>query len=87
VAKRITRCERLAGGIHIHRLRNFGENLYTTYRDGRLVEVDLGEIDLATGAFSVVLRHNNRRTLKGLSEMLARHFPDRIASMTVEDLR
>jgi hypothetical protein len=90
VAKRVTfRCDRVAGDTHTDRLRNFGEDLYKTYRVGRLVQVDLGEIDSATETFSVVLRHNNksRWILTDLSKTMADHFSDKIASMTVEDLR
>jgi hypothetical protein len=90
VAKLVTfRCERLADGTHIGRTRNFGEDLNSTYRDGRLVEVNLDEIDRSTETFSIVVRHTNqsRRILAEISEAMAHHFPDRIASLTVEDLR
>ena len=77
--------ERLADQTHIHRLRNFGEDLFHAFRNDRHVLVDLDEIDRATERFSILVKHNRqlRRILQAVDPVTARHFPDRIAAISV----
>ncbi len=86
--KRITfNFERLGDGTHVPRLRDFGEVIWLMFRDGRHVVADLGEIDRATERFSIVVKHKRqlRRVLQAIEPLTAKHFPDRIASIAIED--
>jgi hypothetical protein len=78
--------EPLADQTHIHRLRNFGEDLFHMFRDDGRVPIDLDEIDRATGQFSIVVKHRRQlhRTLQAIEPVLAKHFPDRIATTRVQ---
>ena len=77
--------ERLADDTHIPRLRDFGEVLFLMFRDGHHVVVDLDEVDGATERFAIVVKHERqlRRTLQVIEPIMAKHFPDHIASISI----
>jgi hypothetical protein len=40
----------------IHRIRNFGEDLWRSFRDNNRIEIDLGEIDEAIDEIAFLVR-------------------------------
>ncbi len=59
----------------IHRIRNFGEDLWRSFREDKQVEVDLGEIDRAVDEVTYVVRRRFlKRSLTEVHRMLGVHF-------------
>ncbi|MDX8516587.1 hypothetical protein RFM70_32530 [Mesorhizobium sp. VK23E] len=59
----------------IHRIRNFGEDLWRSFRDNKHVEIDLKEIDRAKDEI-IYLVHGRflRRSLSEVHRLLKVHF-------------
>jgi hypothetical protein len=74
----------LAHNDLIHRIRNFGEDLYLAYRDSREAHVDLAEIDRAVDRICVTTIKNRRvRMVAGrIRKLLERHHLDNVARLT-----
>jgi hypothetical protein len=68
----------------IHRIRNFGEDLYRAFRDSRQAHVDLEDIDRATDRICVTTIKNRQvRTVAGrIRKLLERHHLDDVARLT-----
>jgi hypothetical protein len=79
--------ERLADGSHMPRLRDFGEDLWRMFRSGDEVLIDLDKVDRADERFSLIIKHNRRfrRILGEIEDLMEEQFPDRIASIAIED--
>ncbi len=59
----------------IHRIRNFGEDLWRSFREDKQVEVDLGEIDRAVDEVTYVVRRRFlKRSLTEVHRLLGVHF-------------
>jgi hypothetical protein len=67
--------ESSARGDIIHRIRNFGEDLYRELKRSGIAEIDLGEVDRATDQIRArKIRVRNVRTVSAfISGMLERH--------------
>ena len=70
----------------VHRARNFGEALYSSFRDGSMGAVSLDEADRTTGAMTVhsVHKRDVRRALTLVNGLAAKHFPDVTPTITAE---
>ena len=71
-------------GSEIHRIRNFGEDLYREFRDSRLAEVDLAEIDRATDKLAVRgIKNRKYHTVEEIvRKLLMRHHFDATAHVS-----
>ncbi len=61
-------------GVLIHRLRNFGEDVFRQLRESEWGKVDIDEIDCATEEFTVthIKQANKLRLMRWLAEEAAR---------------
>jgi hypothetical protein len=58
----------------IHRIRNFGEDVWTAYRENRRVYVDLDQVDSATDRIRLEVRRGEvARVRKDLAKIIERH--------------
>lgn len=57
------------------------------FRSGDEVLIDLDEVDRADERFSLIIKHNRRfrRVLGEITNLMEEQFPDRIASIAIED--
>jgi hypothetical protein len=71
----------------VHRVRNFGEDLYRAFREDRLASIDLADVDRATTQIVVDFSYSSRRRLKAatklISEVLAKYLLDREGTIAV----
>ncbi|MCV3208560.1 hypothetical protein OHD62_27275 [Mesorhizobium sp. YC-39] len=69
----------------VHRIRNFGEDLWRGYRANNRIQIDLGEIDHATDEISFLVRDTflNRR-LTEVHRLLKVHLMENEAVIDVE---
>ena len=59
----------------IHRIHNFGEDLWRSFRDNNRVDIDLEEIDRAVGEISFLVRDSFlKRSLSEVHRLLTVHF-------------
>jgi hypothetical protein len=81
-------CASQPDGSHIHRLRDFGEELFVKFRSGDQAVINLEEVDRATDRFvvHVAKRGSARRIARAIEVKMDRHFPDGIASIAIEDI-
>jgi hypothetical protein len=70
-------------GAEIHRIRNFGEELYREFRGSDLAEVDLVEIDRATDRIVIgdIKKRNYHAVERMVRKLLARHHFDATAEV------
>ncbi|MSU89528.1 hypothetical protein GE300_07855 [Rhodobacteraceae bacterium 2CG4] len=58
----------------IHRIGNFGEDVWTTHRENRRADVYLGEVDTATDRIRLEVRRGEvTRERKHLAKIIERH--------------
>lgn len=69
----------------IHRVRNFGEDLYRMSLTDRAISCSIDEIDRATTVIFATIRpaRRARRTIAEIEKLLARHGFAGVASITV----
>ncbi|MBZ9794612.1 hypothetical protein [Mesorhizobium sp. ES1-4] len=69
----------------IHRIHNFGEDLWRRFRDNKHIVIDLGEIDRSVDeiTFSAQGRHV-RRAVKDAEIVMRKHMVDKEAEIIVE---
>jgi hypothetical protein len=68
----------------IHRIRNFGEELYHRCRDDGWASISLAEVDRATDQLRVSVRSARRvrRIAQMIDKLLAKHFLSGIAQLS-----
>lgn len=68
----------------IHRIRNFGEDLFRTFKANNWAQISLDAIDRAEDQLLVIVRHRKQvRRVKSLIEhMLAEQHLDRIGTVS-----
>ena len=63
--------------VSVHQVQNFGEVLFSVFREGKPASVSLDEIDRATSQLPVVIDYPSRRrvreTLKIIGQLLDEH--------------
>ena len=71
-------------GYDIHRIRNFGEELYVRCREDGWASISLAEVDRATDQLRVRVRSGRRvrRIAQMIDALLVRHFLSDIARMS-----
>ncbi|MER9289788.1 hypothetical protein [Mesorhizobium sp. M7A.F.Ca.US.010.02.1.1] len=70
----------------IHRIRNFGEDLWRTFRDNKRVSIDLGEIDRCIDEITFSARGPYvKRAVKEAEMLMREHMVDKEAEIVVED--
>ncbi|PZV36028.1 hypothetical protein [Mesorhizobium kowhaii] len=70
----------------IHRIRNFGEDLWRTFRDNKRVSIDLGEIDRCVDEITFSARGSYvRRAVKEAEVVMREHMVDKESEIVVED--
>jgi hypothetical protein len=68
----------------IHRIRNFGEDLYRHCCNDGWASISLADVDRATDQLKVSIRSARRvrRTAQMIEGLLVQHFPSNIASLS-----
>ena len=70
----------------IHRIHNFGEDLWRALRHCKAVEIDLGEIDRSRGVIRYsVSRRQLRRSLATTDDVLIRNLMKEEAAIEIAD--
>ncbi len=70
----------------IHRIHNFGEDLWRTFRDNKHIIIDLGEIDESVDEITFSARGRYvRRAVKEAEMVMREHMVDKEAEIVVED--
>jgi hypothetical protein len=71
----------------VHRVRNFGEDLYREYRDTRKARISLDEIDAAINRISFEVVSPLRKTAAQFAKtLLKKHGFEGAAGITVEEI-
>lgn len=69
----------------VHRIRNFGEDLWRAFRDNRRDHISLTDIDAAVDEIALRTRPSRvHRTLKQVQTILAEHMMTDECSVTIE---
>jgi hypothetical protein len=68
----------------IHRIRNFGEDLYRHCHNDGWASISIADVDRPTDRLKVSIRSARRvrRTTQMIEKLLARHFLSNIASLS-----
>ena len=70
----------------IHRIRNFGEDLWRTFRHNKHVSIDIGEIDSCVDEITFSARGPYvRRAVREAEMVMREHMIDKEAEIVVED--
>jgi hypothetical protein len=70
----------------VHRIRNFGEDLWRVLHENKRVEIDIGEIDRAIDEITYTVRGKFlRRTLAEVRHRLKLHFMEDEAVISTEE--
>jgi hypothetical protein len=70
----------------IHRIQNFGEDLWTHFRDETRVEIDLAQIDRCIDEIAFRARPRYVRTaIRAAEAVMRKHVVEGEASITVEE--
>ena len=70
----------------IHRIHNFGEDLWRIFRDNKRVSIDIGEIDRCVDEITFSARGPYvRRVVKEAEMVMREHMVDKEAEIVVED--
>ncbi|RWM72458.1 MULTISPECIES: hypothetical protein [Mesorhizobium] len=71
--------------LTIHRIQNFGEDLWRSYRANNRVQIDLGEIDRATDEIVFMVRDTFlKKSLTEVHRLLKVHLMENEAVIDIE---
>ncbi|MER9238374.1 hypothetical protein [Mesorhizobium sp. M0633] len=69
----------------VHRIQNFGEDLWRSFRDNNRIQIDLGEIDRAVDEITFLVRDTFlKRSLPEVHRLLKVHFMETEAVIETE---